>query len=75
MKNNRKYGVIAATTGALALSSQASFAAIAAADLTAPLAVISADADTVFSAVLPIMLTVLSLVIGYKLVKRFVNGI
>lgn len=71
----RKYGTVAAASAGLMVISQSSHAAIAAGDLTAPLGAITTDANTVFTAVLPVMLTVLALVIGYKLVKRFVNGI
>jgi len=75
MKSYQKYAVYAAITAPMMVLSTQSMAAIAAADLTAPLTAITADANIVFSAVLPVMLTVLGLVIGYKLVKRFVNGI
>lgn len=71
----RNLGIVAAAGTSLMVLSQQSHAAIAAGDLTAPLTAITTDANTVFTAVLPVMLTVLGLVIGYKLVKRFVNGI
>lgn len=70
-----KAAIMAIGAGAVALVSSASHAAISSADLTTPLTAITTDAQTVFDAVLPVMLTVLALVIGYKLVKRFVNGI
>ncbi len=75
MKSYQKFALPVVIAAPLMALSTQSMAAIAAADLTAPLTAITADANTVFSAVLPVMLTVLGLVIGYKLVKRFVNGI
>lgn len=75
MFNSKRNAILASGGIAAAVLSSTSQAAITAGDLTAPLAAITTDADTVFTAVLPVMLTVLALVIGYKLVKRFVNGI
>jgi|GEM_PF-4891062 len=72
---NVKVALMGFGASAIALVSSTSHAAITATDLTSPLAAITTDANTVFTAVLPVMLTVLGLVIGYKLVKRFVNGI
>jgi len=75
MKNFKKLGAALAAGAGLMVASVSSHAVIAAADLTTPLAAISTDALTVFTAVLPVMLTVMGLVIGYKLVKRFVGSI
>ena len=74
-KQFRKYGAVAAASAGLMAISQSSHAAIAAADLTSAMTAITTDAQTVFDAVLPIMITVLALVVGMKLVKRFTNKI
>jgi len=75
MKNLQKYSAVALSGAVSLMASASSFAAIAVSDLTAPLAGITTDAGTVFTAVLPVLLTVLGLTIGYKLVKRFVGSI
>ncbi len=75
MKTLNKYSAIALVGVASLMGSASSYAAIAGSDLTAPLAAITTDAQTVFTAVLPVLLVVLGLTIGYKLVKRFVGSI
>ncbi|NQY27808.1 MAG: hypothetical protein HRT92_11640 [Piscirickettsiaceae bacterium] len=71
----KKMGVALSSGVALLVASAPSHAVITSGDLTTSLSAITTDATTVFDAVLPVMLTVMGLVIGYKLVKRFVNGI
>jgi hypothetical protein len=73
-KQSRYYAVAPLAAAAMAVSNSAS-AAIAEADLTTAMTAITTDAQTVFDAVLPILITVLALVIGMKLVKRFTNKI
>jgi len=60
---------------ALMATSVASQAAIVAGDLTTPLAAVTTDANTVFTAVLPIILAVVGLSVGISLLKRFTGKI
>jgi len=71
MKMLHKLGAGAALLGA----SVASQAAIVAGDLTTPLAAVTTDANTVFTAVLPIILSVVGLSVGISLLKRFTGKI
>lgn len=68
----RAAGVFAASAIAMAGSAHAAIDSTA---LDTGLAVVTTDANTVFTAVLPILLTVLGLSIGLKLLKRFSNKI
>jgi len=75
MFKKAKLGIFAALAGAMAMVSNVASAAIAATDLSTALTQVTTDSQTVFDAVLPILLGVLALTVGMKLVKRFTNKI
>jgi hypothetical protein len=74
---NKYQTILSATATSLAMLavSLPSQAAIVAADLTAIETEVSADASLVFTTFLPVIGTVLAMIIGIKLVKRFGNKV
>lgn len=70
LRNIALAGVLAAS----ALVAGPSMAAISGTDIQTAATAITTDAQTVFTNSLPVLFAVLGLVIGYKLIKRFLGG-